>query len=531
MFGYFSVNDDWLFLRQVEAFAKGNYKLSAEIDPSFIMQGLIGLLWGKVFGISFTSLQVLTFLITVIGMFGFILVLRELNIKKEVIALSAILFFFNPLIFTSSFSFMTENYYLTFFIFAVYFYLKFLKDENKLRNLLIGSLFMIMASMVRQVGVLLGLSLLGMLIIRLKIRQGERSLYWQTATILIFLAGSFTIPLLWPTYGNNRALILLENTRGRINLILLSIHYLPLFIFPLFYTLRAFLRRNLLLSAILFTLIALFLYRTDVFPVGNVLYLEDLYSKSDFRSNFSIFDNILFKITFISLISLSFVKVLLYIKAHFKSIKLDEIDRFLILTTLLNYGILFVSSDFYDRYLLPSFTGFFILFLKKTVDIKLNNAVILTSVLLIFISVTLQWEHISQSKLKWNQASMLSGKTGLYRQIDLNDTYTNYIITKIENDYTGLITRRSFEKRCFVQQYTTDSTKTIFVGIKKFDDYILSNFITNKKPLGVKKNTEIPRIKNNLDKLTYNQEYFSLLYNLVGKRAYVGSWCLMPDST
>jgi len=52
--------------------------------------------------------------------------------------------------------------------------------------------------------------------------------------------------------------------------------------------------------------------------------------------------------------------------------------------------------------------------------------------------------------------------------------------------------------------------------------------IERKKPVNVHKKS-IPRVKNNLNLLVYNQHYFSFLYDLVGKEAYVGSWCLVKQ--
>jgi len=31
--------------------------------------------------------------------------------------------------------------------------------------------------------------------------------------------------------------------------------------------------------------------------------------------------------------------------------------------------------------------------------------------------------------------------------------------------------------------------------------------------------------KKHLDELIYKDEYFSILYSIIGKRAFVGSWC------
>ena len=49
--------------------------------------------------------------------------------------------------------------------------------------------------------------------------------------------------------------------------------------------------------------------------------------------------------------------------------------------------------------------------------------------------------------------------------------------------------------------------------------------IENPRVYGSKKNYSLPSPKKHLDELKYNDEYFSPIYNIVGKKAYVGSWC------
>src|SRR3989344_7783045 len=160
MLGNYPVNDDWIFVRQIEAFNQGIFSLNAELDPPFISQGFLGLLWGKVFGISFINLQILTFLITLLATLVFIYMLKEMNVKKSIIVLCAILFFFNPIIFISAFTFMTENYYLLFFTGSVYFYIKYLQNKNKSFYMVVGSILVLISILIRQVGILIGLSLI-----------------------------------------------------------------------------------------------------------------------------------------------------------------------------------------------------------------------------------------------------------------------------------------------------------------------------------------------------------------------------------
>jgi len=91
--------------------------------------------------------------------------------------------------------------------------------------------------------------------------------------------------------------------------------------------------------------------------MGNVLYIEELYAKSDFRSNFSLFDNIFLKSGLALVWGFGFAKLLLYVLSKIKGVvrlgNFSKPEIFLLSSAALNFGVLFLSSDMYDRYLLP----------------------------------------------------------------------------------------------------------------------------------------------------------------------------------
>jgi len=534
MFGNYPVNDDWIFVRQIEAFNQGIFSLSAELDPSFVAQGFLGLLWGKLFGISFINLQLLTLLIAVLATFIFIYTLKEMNIKKSVILLCTVLFFFNPIIFISAFTFMTENYYLLFFAGSIYFYLKFLNNQNKQSYLSIGSILVLISILIRQVGVMIGLSLIFVLLCDLyRNKKLIKSDVFPIVIVSFFIILGLLITIIWPRFSENRILILPEQFNIRFRYLLLSLHYLPLFVLPLLAGLRVKIFGNkvmMVISLPIFVFLLWFLYNFDFYPVGNVFYLEELYAKSDFRSAFSLFDNIFFKSSFAVLTAFCITKFIIFLLVKIRStadkLKIDPINLFLLILGLSNYLILLFSSDFYDRYLIPSFICFFLLFIRNySREINVNRFVVFCLIIVVFIVVTLQWEFSSKNRLMWEQAKALSEKTGLISQISLNDTYTNYIITQKENDFTGLIERKSFEKKCFIQDYSVDSNSKILEYILNLEDYIDGNILEKKKPYLVNKKEGLPRVKKHIDNLIYNQEYFSLLFNIVGRRTFVASWC------
>jgi hypothetical protein len=335
---------------------------------------------------------------------------------------------------------------------------------------------------------------------------------------------------LWPRFGINRAFILLKNIPERVQLLLLSLHYFPLLIFPLLLGIKAKLSR--LWLGIFTGAIFLFLLHFDIFPIGNVLYIEGLYSKSDFRSDFSFFDNIFFKSGFSLIVAYSISKLILFAVSKSKTIAgsvskyFDAVDLFLILNIVFNFLVLFISSDFYDRYLLPAFVSFFILIIKRLQHrFDVTRYTVLGLIVLIFITLSLPLEFSARTSLMWKQARALTEKTGLIKQIDLNDTYTKFNTMVKLNDYSGKDLPGEFEKKCFVQKYTAESTSPFWQKAEKFEETLDSKFHIRRKPYKSLKKTNLSRASKNEDKFIFNEEYPSVIFNLVGKRAYVASWC------
>jgi hypothetical protein len=280
---------------------------------------------------------------------------------------------------------------------------------------------------------------------------------------------------------------------------------------------------------IAFTLSALLdvvLFKFDIFPLGNVLYIEDLYTKSDFRSIFSLFDNLYFKFFFVSAICFSVFTYLLSEEMLLCKPR-NARSTFLSLLLIMNFGILLLSSDIYDRYLTPSLFLFLLLFLlgqKERVKLRLINFVFLG--LFMFVSLALQIEFVFRNKLIYLQWEKVSIETGRMSSVYVNDTYRNYALAIKSNDYSGLIDRNAYGYKCFVQSYTTDSGWGFVNTLESYQEKIEKNFVENPRPYESSKKQGISRAKNNTDKFMYNQEYHSLLYRLVGKKAFVASWCV-----
>ncbi|OGC47651.1 hypothetical protein A2886_02615 [candidate division WWE3 bacterium RIFCSPHIGHO2_01_FULL_42_13] len=538
--GQFAVNDDWVFVRQVEAFLSGQWAISSVIDPSFISQGLVGYVWGSVFGVSFESLRTLTLLLTVVFLVVVSKVLDLLEVSEKTKLAVLLLVAFNPLIFTSAFSFMTEIYFLLFFVLGIYFYLRSFQDEDRkgsrsnhsvVANIFLGSLFTGLAILVRQVGIV------GFVAYFLSALYFKKLNVKNFLVALVPVISSIGIFSLWPRYldegvsnsftGLLSNLISSEQIYGRLTKMLWSLPYFVFFMMPLVF----FSKKKQHLSAWVGVLglavvlaLATQLFKLDIFPVGSVFYIEGLHVKSDFRSNFHIFNNVIFKEFLAVLISLAAVRLTLLFK--FKP-KLNSQSLFLLLNFLGSFAVLFFGNDFYDRYLLPAFLSlllFVVYYFRDVIEFqtKFQWAAL---ILIIVISVLHQHEFISHTRLRWQQAMLIQQETGIVNGIYVDGTYGKYFNALSEDDYKGEVSGESAgEYECYVQEYTMD-TNSIAFHFGQWADKTSQRLIENPDIYEAKRSTELPKIKNNLDKLIHNESYFSLESYLVGKEAWVGSWC------
>ncbi|KKS75367.1 MAG: hypothetical protein UV49_C0031G0026 [candidate division WWE3 bacterium GW2011_GWA2_42_9] len=353
-----------------------------------------------------------------------------------------------------------------------------------------------LAAATRQNGILIFLPFLILSIVSFRKEK------WATQAMrllipALFIILSIAVAFLWPRFGTNKRFLEPENLAGRLQILLYAPQYFLIFLSPVFIGIKGQLKGiwRKSLAVIITASAALYLFRTDLFPMGNMLYIEELYAKSDFRSNFSLFDNIFAKLFFAIIWGLGFTKVLFYIIIKFKNrLQLNSLRR-------------------QELFLLISFA------LNKI-------CVYLAITLLAVISIVLQWDFSARNTLMWKQLEELRQKTGMSTQIDFNDTYINHIAVRESGDFTGLESRRgSFDPLCFIQDYTLDSSSEFSKKVESLGRVISSKTLENPKPIGVRKKT-LPRIKNNLDNLLFNEEYSTLLYGLVGKKTYVGSFCV-----
>jgi len=524
--GNYPTNDDWYFVRQVKAFSMGIYSLHAKVLPIFLTQGLIGLIWGSLFGISFSALRLLTLLITLLSALFFYKTLLLVNKSKEIAAFGSVLFLFNPLVLSSAFTFMTENYYLLFIVLGTYFSIHYFTGQIN-RNYYLALLFISLASLTRQTGLFLFVSLVIPLLTNreLKFEPIKKVCY------VLFLLITLLLIFLWPRYDTNvidKSINLSDGAIEVLERFKVYLLVLPMIVFwvsPLI-PVKKWVIREMVRGIIVSIIFGGILFKLDLFPLGSVFYIEGLHLKSGFRHSLSVFDNVPAKLAMSLILGYLFTNFLYYLKDCVKPVKKNNPKvQFISLSVLGILSSVLLTAAVYDRYFLP-LLPFLLIVLSRSLE-KLNkiNYIILCGFL--FINTILVYESVVVRNLKHQIFEQISNNTDIKateRDIYVDDTYSKYLYAEETKDYVGEGAGLpvGLTHTCYIQQYTRDSalTKTL----EKLEEKIEKR-IENPDIYGATPPIRDIRITKHLDDLIYNEMYFSPLYSIIGKTAYVGGWC------
>lgn len=152
--GEFLVTDEWMFIKVVKGLLDtGKIKFVDIMPMSFVAQAYMGIAFCKIFGFSFSSLKILSILISFIGAFSLYLILRELECSEKYSILGMLLLIFNPIYMLHGLSFRTDIPFITFMLLGIYYFIKAGKT-NSLWKMLLGSIFLSISTLIRQFGIL-----------------------------------------------------------------------------------------------------------------------------------------------------------------------------------------------------------------------------------------------------------------------------------------------------------------------------------------------------------------------------------------
>jgi len=152
--GDFPLNDDWIYGLSVKEWLEtGKYRMGDLPLMSLFSHVVWGTFWSKLFGFSFTTLRFSIILLSIISIWTFSNLLKELNFSWEQQVLGLAIIVFNPMFFHLSNSFMTDISFLSFCIFSTYGFWRYLSSE-KWHWWTFAIFFSILAILVRQLGVI-----------------------------------------------------------------------------------------------------------------------------------------------------------------------------------------------------------------------------------------------------------------------------------------------------------------------------------------------------------------------------------------
>jgi hypothetical protein len=156
--GEFPLNDDWAYGKDVLLLlTTGKLEFVDWSAMSLASQIFLGAAVCKLFGFSFTILRILTLAIGLVGILTSYKIFKNLTANNKLSFYCSLLIAGNPLYFSLSYTFMTDVYFYTFSILSFYFLHQSL-ITGKIMQILLGSVFVVLAVFVRQIGIVIPIS-------------------------------------------------------------------------------------------------------------------------------------------------------------------------------------------------------------------------------------------------------------------------------------------------------------------------------------------------------------------------------------
>ena len=149
------VIDDWAYAWSVEHLLKTGHLLVSDRSSIYpVVQILWGALFARLGGFSFGVLRLSTVILAVFGCWAVFLTLREFAFSTKVSLLGALTVALYPAYFALAFTFMTDVHFVSLSAISLFFYVAGVRRDRP-GLLWWGSVFAVLAFLVRQVGVVL----------------------------------------------------------------------------------------------------------------------------------------------------------------------------------------------------------------------------------------------------------------------------------------------------------------------------------------------------------------------------------------
>ena len=441
-FHEFPLNDDWSYSKTVlNLYENGVLRFEDWLGMPLITQ----VFWGSLFcipcGFSFTALRISTLVLGFIGLVATYHLVREFSENRKVSLMFTLIIAANPLFFSLSNSFMTDVPFYAFYILSLLFYLKNLKSK-KVIYLIAGVLMSILATLIRQTGILLPASVfIYSLLIYYK---SDKKLIFKYLISLLIVTGSLllynqwldltgrtpefyrTLPEIqnWGFFIREKAWLIF--TRSGMILNEMGFWFFPFLIIATKYNIAG-IKKNVKWVAIISVIFLIPLIRTNAMvPSGNIfnilelgpLLLADTYIFEENRDIFSYSSVTLFFrlvsmlggiLLIVNLLS-NILQVFSRNKSYGQSQKMLFTLSFIIMLSY--FGVYVLSYTYFDRYMISFFGIFiFLLFPFSIKSLKLSRrSVVLTYTFIIILwlfSMAATRDYFSWNEARWEAAGSL----------------------------------------------------------------------------------------------------------------------------
>ena len=189
--GEFPLNDDWSYSKTAFTLHEtGKMDSVGRSGTTLIFHVFWGNIFLNIFGPTFTALRISTIILSLLGAVAFYLIIVELRFDKFLSLLASLLFIFNPIYLNLTFTYMTDIPFLTFLLLGLLFYIRGFSRNSNI-SLLLGSIFSILSFLIRQISLILPLSVF----IYLLIKKGSRKITVYDALVNLILPLAVFIPV------------------------------------------------------------------------------------------------------------------------------------------------------------------------------------------------------------------------------------------------------------------------------------------------------------------------------------------------
>lgn len=153
----FYQNDDWVYYLNTDCFLHGNFQLHQYLGPTFFLQGILGAIFSKFFGLN--HLPILTLIIASLNFYLLAIICFKF-LKRTFLEslLGALLFFVTPIHVYLLWGFMTGIYFLFFLLLGIYFFKQYEYTEKNV-YLFFTFLISFLGLLVRQTSLIIPLSI------------------------------------------------------------------------------------------------------------------------------------------------------------------------------------------------------------------------------------------------------------------------------------------------------------------------------------------------------------------------------------